>query len=243
MSRSAVSGVVRAARPATEGVRGTVVVDGGGLVLTNIQLQLIFWGTHWVNASITDVTNAVRSILGSNYMSSLLQYRGAGGGQLLGTFSVTSGVGTSPADPPNPFTNNDVSTLIANLIHAGSVPAPTNQIVYMVMMPPGVASGQAGIIGEHTYFNFTGANAHYGWVMNDGTRDYVTTVFSHELVETCTDPEGTAIQLDSPPICTHNPNSWCEIGDVCNSTDVIGAMSVRVQSYWSQRDGKCVVPK
>ncbi len=109
MSRSAVSGVVRAARPATEGVRGTVVVDGGGLVLTNIQLQLIFWGTHWVNASITDVTNAVRSILGSNYMSSLLQYRGAGGGQLLGTFSVTSGVGTSPADPPNPFTNNDVN--------------------------------------------------------------------------------------------------------------------------------------
>jgi hypothetical protein len=80
--------------------------------------------------------------------------------------------------------------------------------------------------------------------MNTGSLDFVTAIFSHELVEACTDPEGDAFQ-----IAPANPNNWNEIGDRCEGdflhkllafTGVIDG--IRVQPYWSQRDQDCVIP-
>ena len=58
------------------------------------------------------------------------------------------------------------------------------------------------------------------------------------MVESCTDPEGTAI-LGVAGTCSQS--GWCEIGDVCSSTGVVDG--VKVQSYWSQKDKACIVPK
>ncbi len=223
------------------------IVDGGGQVLTSASVQLIFWGSDWVTAtspSSGDVTTAVTKILSSTYMSSLSQYRGVGSGVLLGGFTSATPVGGSPADPPNPFSNVDVSGLISDLIDAGLVAGPdTSQILYMVIMPPGVGFINSNDIGEHSVAQLSGVNMHFGWVTNDGTLEHVTTVFSHELVEACTDPEGDAIQLNAPGFCSPNPTSWCEIADVCTSNGVLnGAPDVRVQSYWSANDGKCIAP-
>ena len=63
----------------------------------------------------------------------------------------------------------------------------------------------------------------------------MTTTFSHELVEFCTDPSGDGWQM-SP----RDADNWNEIGDVCSSTSVLNG--VTVQSYYSVRDGACVVP-
>jgi hypothetical protein len=222
---------------------GTVVIDGGGVVLSSVNLQLIFWGTPWATGTTppsSSVTAAATAILTSSYMSSLSQYRGVGIGHLIGTFTLANAIGAVPADPPNPFSSDDVTSAITELINDGLIPGPATDLLYMMILPPGVNSNQSGLLGEHAYFALGGLNVHYGWVTNDGTLDFVTTVFSHELVESCTDPEGTAIQLDSAGICAHNPTSWCEIADVCTSNAVING--VRVQSYWSQTDGRCVVP-
>jgi hypothetical protein len=167
-------------------------------------------------------------------MTGLQQYRDIGLGYLLGSTIVTS------SNPPNNFQNSDVSNLIASLISNGSIPNvdATNQTLYMVIMPQGINSASAGIIGEHTYYTDSSSRrVHFGWVTNNGTLADVTTIFSHELVESCTDPEGSAI-LGTPGTCSGG--GWCEIGDVCEGTDgVVGGVSV--QSYWSQKDGKCVV--
>jgi hypothetical protein len=97
------------------------------------------------------------------------------------------------------------------------------------------ASGS--FIGEHSYFVQGGVNVHYAWLTTSSLAS-LTTIFSHELVEACSDPEGTAITGIAG---TCSQTGWCEIGDVCQSTNAV--CGVTVQSYWSQEDLACVVPR
>ena len=216
--------------------------DHGGLVLTDARLVLIFWGTSWSGTpavSTTAVINAVTSIVTGPYMNLLHQYRNINHATIQSTVTVTTAVGSSAADPPNPFADSDVSTLISDLISAGTVPGPASdpQLLYLVFMPQGTGS-TGGFIGEHTYFSVAGTNCHYGWVMNSGALNSVTSIFSHELVESVTDPEGSSITGDAGS-CTQG--GWCEIGDVCYSNLTING--VTVQRYWSQADLTCVPTK
>lgn len=213
--------------------------DNGGAVISIPRVQLIFWGSSWTDnpaptPSAADITGSITELLSSGYMTGLQQYRNIGLGYLLGSVTV------STSSPPNNFADSDVSGLVSSLISGGTIPDldATNQTLYMVIMPQGVNSASAGIIGEHTYYNdSSNRRVHFGWVTNDGTLSGVTTIFSHELVESCTDPEGTAI-LGTPGTCSGG--GWCEIGDVCQGTD--GTVSgVSVQSYWSQKDSQCMV--
>lgn len=239
------SGIFRSARQrkagGPSGGAGINFTDHGGPVIPNAHLQVIFWGGAWTTGtpSVGQVMDAVMNILTGPYMDSLSQYRNVGHAILFGTTLVSSPVGGSPGDPPNPFSDGDISGLISNLFQAGRLPSPASddQLFYCVILPPGVNSG-GGFIGEHTFFSLAGVNCHFAWVMNNGTLDFVTTIFSHELVETVTDPEGSAI-LGDPGTC--NQGGWCEIGDVCEGNTAV-VRGVVVQRYWSQRDNSCVVP-
>ena len=226
--------------PETAGGATPSFSDHGGPVIPHVRLILVFWGSWWNSTSavpsVGQLTDAVVNILTGPYMNSLAQYRGVGSGFLQSSIVVSTAVGGSPASPPASFSNSDVSTLLSNMIAAGLMPGPATdaELLYMVMLPPGVT--QPGLLGEHTYSDFNGSNMHFGWVANGGSLDSVTWVFSHELVESCTDPEGSAITGTG---C--NQGGWCEIGDVCTgNTAVING--VTVQRYWSQADQACVVP-
>jgi hypothetical protein len=226
--------------PETAGGATPSFSDHGGPVIPHVRLILVFWGTWWNSTSavpsVGQMTDAVVNILTGPYMSSLSQYREIGSGFLQSSIVVSTAIGNSPASPPASFSNTDISTLLSNMIAAGLMPGPAAdaELLYMVMLPPGVT--QPGLLGEHTYADFNGTNLHFGWVANGGSLDSVTWVFSHELVESCTDPEGSAITGTG---C--NQGGWCEIGDVCTgNTAVING--VTVQRYWSQFDQACVVP-
>jgi hypothetical protein len=69
-----------------------------------------------------------------------------------------------------------------------------NQNLYLVIMPQGVSNQNSGFVGEHTYYvDPAGRNVHFGWITNGGTLNGVTSILSHELVESVTDPEGSVI--------------------------------------------------
>jgi hypothetical protein len=223
---------------ASEATKGGVsCVDNGGLVLTQVNVYLVYWGSVWAQNPIPgadDITKSVASILSGPYMSALAQYRNVGSGTLCGTMLITT------SDPPSTFSNDDVSNLLQDLINIETLPGPdgVDQLLYCVIMPVGVSSDQPNVIGEH--FS-PGENILCAWVMNDGTLDSVTTIFSHELVEACTDPQGDGYQLDAPGDCSASPINWCEIGDVCEG--IRGTVNgVVVQAYWSGRDSACIVP-
>jgi hypothetical protein len=223
-------------------------VDNGGLVLKDANLWLIFWGTAWAtypSPTASEITQAVQAMTGSDYFSGLGQYRGIRGPTFGGAIQVTD------SDPPNPFSNAAITTMLYEQLEKGVLPEPDDQpsILYCVILPPNVNAEEPGVVGEHSFFvyydltifalppDFDIARAHYAWVMNDGTLDSITTVLSHELVESCTDPNGDGIQ-GVPGTCSQG--GWCEIGDVCAWSEVRDG--VRVQAYWSEADQVCIVP-
>jgi hypothetical protein len=215
--------------------------DNGGVIIPNVRLYLVFWGPAWhtttASPSVGQVTDAVVNILTGPYMSSLSQYRNIGSGFLQASIVVDEAVASAPATPPNNFSDSDVQNLLEQMIYAAMMPGPEvdSNLLYMVMFPPGPARG--GTLGEHTYFDLNGTNLHYGWVTNNGGNlASLTWVFSHELVESVTDPEGTAITGTG---C--NQTGWCEIGDVCTGNNAV-INGVTVQRYWSQIGQQCVVP-
>lgn len=235
------SGVV-AARPrraAPGGGAAPNFQDNGGTIIQIVKLHLVYWGNAWIsnpppNPSPGQIDGAADTILASSYMTGLTQYRQIGRGYRSGSTVVSN------SNPPNPFSNNDVGNFVGARIQDGTLPPVdlANQNLYMVVMPQGANSG--GFLGEHSFFTDANShNVHFGWVTNNGNIDTVTEILSHELVESCSDPEGSAI-LGTAGTC--NQGGWCEIGDVCvgNNDRVDG---VAVQRYWSQADGTCIAPQ
>jgi hypothetical protein len=221
--------------------------DMGGLVLPGMNVELVLWGAAWADGSSqppADVAAVLGAVLSGPYMSALDQYRGVGNATLAGTIMVAD------SEPPNPFTNDAVTGLLKQLFERNRLPEPDSaaQLLYCVVMPPGVRASDPNVIGEHSLFYFTdielpfdfdiAQKVYYAWVLNDGTLEGMSTIFSHEIVETATDPEGNAILGDAGSCYG---GGWCEIGDVCQGNTGV-SNGVTVQAYWSQRDGACVIP-
>jgi hypothetical protein len=243
-------GVVPAAKEATlagfpipnnsPDATSATLLNGGGPVLQHVQVFLVLWGSAWNNnpdPTPESIANAATRILYGPYMSGLAQY-GVGGGSLIGWKVIPS------PDPLDPFSDSDVQAFVLKELGAGTLPVPTqdNQILFAVIMPRLLLGSDTSLIGEHKFVTFKGLKVPCAWVMNNGL-DFVTVVFSHELIEACSDPNvnRTIVQGGPGSACPNTDGNNCEIGDVCSSTDLV--VGVRVQSYWSAKDNACVVPR
>jgi hypothetical protein len=224
---------------AAAGGDGTVTAtnDGGGKVLTDARIVLIYWGSAWTNPATSpsqaDFTGAFSSILAGPWGSKLQQYRGAS----VGTIEAVDVNDSS--DPAASFTDPQIWTMIDGRITDGKVPAPSNSTdrIYCVIMPTGHSSGDTPFVGQHQVANRNGVNVYWAWVTNDGTLtggNSAPKIFCHEVAEACTDPGlGSGITVTSP--------DGDEIGDVCNNTfSVING--VCEEAYWSDLDKSCVLP-
>jgi hypothetical protein len=214
-------------------------VNHHGLVLHAVQLHLIYWGSAWtatgvLNPSPDQITTAMRTVMASPYMTGLAQYGAIGGGVVRGSTVITM------SDPPERFTDEDVSSFLDAQLDAGSAPRPDpdNQTLYVVVMPTGIHSGDdATLAGEHNYYTRHGQRIHFVWNADSGSLASATRIMSHEVVESVTNPEGSAI-LGAPGTCS--PGGWCEIADICPTTGVLDGITV--EAYWSNLAGGCVVP-
>jgi hypothetical protein len=70
-----------------------------------------------------------------------------------------------------------------------------------------------------------------------GSLDFITTTFSHELVEAMTDPDGEGWQVDP-----RDDSDWHEIADVCGNRSAM-VNGVAVAAYYSTSTQACVVPQ
>lgn len=219
--------------------------NGGGKILRNTKVNLIFWGDAWKTnpaptPSLNQVINDVAGILSGPYQSRMGQY-GSNPAHLGGTFISVAG-----NNPPSNYTNGNVQNFILSCIENGPLPEPDEEPednLHCVFMPPGT-NPPPNLGGEHSYASYSDYDflfdidindrSHIAWVAF-GSRAFISSVFSHELVEALGDPEGDGIQMNP-----RNSSSWNEIGDVCSSTAVLNGITV--QSYWSQQDKACIVP-
>jgi hypothetical protein len=216
------------------GSTSNTVHDGGGPVLDHVHVELIYWGAGWnshqsLEASMTD---AVDSILAGTYLSGLSQYRSSlGTGTRIGALTVTS------SSPPSQFSNGDVVRFLQASINSGIVPSPANdpQLLYVVLPQPG--SSTSNYLGYHSANYSTQGRFHYAWTIDDGTMATLTYNFSHELIESMTDPDGNAIQVNPP-----NPTNWNEIADKQAQQYAYRLNNILVTSYLSVRDHAYLVP-
>jgi hypothetical protein len=228
-------------------IRADRFQDSGGPVIQQVHVHLVFWGNAWGGSptpTAQQVRDAVQTLLDSPYMLGLSQYGAIGRGTLNGMTIFTA------TNPPNNFTDKNVTDFLTARMNDGTLPQPwtDHSRLYVVVMPQGINSSVAGRNGEHSFFTFSATinnfitiseRTRFAWVTNDGTLSTVTQIFSHELVEAVTDPEGTAI-VGVTGTCSFS-GSWCEIGDICSTNDTVDGVSV--QTYWSDEDGACIAPK
>ena len=223
----------------------TTVTAGSGKRLRNTVVNLIFWGDAWQtnpapNPSLSQVVSDAAAIMAGPYQLRVSQY-GATAAHLGTVFVSVPG-----NNPPTNYKTSDVATLITNSIEGGALPEPdeeTSDVLHVVFMPPGTTA-PPNLGGLHTYANYSDFDfpfdidindrSHFAWVAF-GSRANISSVFSHELVESLTDPEGDGIQVNPT-----NSSNWNEIGDVCSTRGTVNG--VTVQSYWSQSDQACVIP-
>ena len=219
----------------------TAFHDYGGRILTNCRIVLIFWGSAWANLatnpSQASFANALGDIVEGPWATQLAQYRG------IGRISIDQTIIVSGSDPAASFTNPQIQALPNQLITAGTIPAPANNVdrLYCVLMPTGHSSGDTSFVGQHQFFSYNSVRGYYAWISNDGTLtggNSIPKVFSHEVAEACSDPDlgaGPAILVDV------GSDTGEEIGDVCNNTwaTVNGHAE---EAYWSQADRRCVIP-
>jgi len=227
-----------------------VVTTSNGTILYWAQLRLIFWGKEWASPSapvpMTQVIEDVKTIVAGPYLLGLQQYA-------VSRVWVDRVFDLSGQDPPNnPFhgsgflTQNDAEAFVGNLISDGTLPDPAGDstpAICVVFLPSAVDGRPLGLpdglAGDHTRLlqleHFWYTNVPVAWVGNDGTRDFISVTFSHELVEALTDPYGDGWQVE--PTSDFN---WHEICDVCASTYPLNG--VLVNSYWSPDNDACIVP-
>jgi hypothetical protein len=212
-------------------------VDKHGRVLESPQLYLIYWGAGWHAAptpTAAQITHAVHTLLASDYLTGLTQYRGSGHGTLGGSTLVTW------SEPPDGLADAQVADFVDALLTAGTVPGPDpdNQTLYGVVLPTGITPESPGWVGEHNYYKRSGQKIPYAWFSNAGDLASLTWIISHELVEAATDPDGHGF-VGVKGTCA-GPG-WCEIADICESTSST-VDGINVQGYWSNQDNDCIVP-
>jgi hypothetical protein len=102
-------------------------------------------------------------------------------------------------------------------------------------MPPGFRPNGPDDC-EHSFFTADdGKRIAFAYISYYQSINDISFVFSHELIESLTDPFGDAYQVNPT-----NPSSWNEICDVCCSSGIING--VAVTSYFSTSARACVIP-
>ena len=230
----------------------TSTTDSGGKVLTDVEVILIFWGSFWTTnppptPSSDTYKAAIEGILTGPFMSGLRQYRGVGEGSLIYSEVYTG------SDPADLYTDTDVVNLIKDRLTNSAMPAPASghNRFYAVIAPKGIRNSNTQFAGQHQSFTYNGATGYYAWVDNTGSltgHDCTTKVFSHELVEACTNPD---VDTSNNGILVNGTGSGGntitndEIGDTCNDqffTLDMNGVQCSVQAYWSKADNICLLP-
>ncbi len=235
------------------GAPPAMLTYGNGALLTNVEVYTIFWGAAWNQSPQTDLLTQINQFFDMVLTSQLIDLLGQysvpgkiiGHGSRIGSFTNLASEPGGNGQVSDAQLQQEIQTLLAN----GSIPAATANTLYFVYLPPNVtltgpAAGGGGtscvdFCGYHWFIAGTNPEVYYAAMPFPGCNgclggltqiQSLTSVSSHELCESITDPH---------PWTGWN-SSQGEIGDICAwQTDVIAGYTV--QKEWSNRDGMCTI--
>jgi hypothetical protein len=221
----------------------------GGPLLQDVQLQSVYYGTGWssnagLQQQVSQVDGFLQYFADSPYMTALGQYNVS-----TGSFAQHDLVGQNPAG--NTIADSQIRQILNAEIAANHLAAPNANSLYVFFTAPGVTvtdNGQTSVndfAGYHdTFTDSAGATVYYavipyptGGVTNAAlsTSQQFTFVLSHEIAESVTDPDAQSGWFDA------RAGAQGEISDLANGQ--YGLLNnYIVEGFWSQKDGRVVVP-
>jgi hypothetical protein len=252
--------------------RQTLLKYYGGPVLSNVKVVQVLYGTGTYLSNITStaapsLASFYGQITKSAYFSWLTEYDTPTQAIGLGSFAKQVTIAPASSRDGSTITDTSIEAEISAQIGAGSLPAPDANTVYMINFPKGKQislSGTpsckaGGFCAYHSTFTRNGSDVFYGVLpdMSAGSGCDVgcggstqfnnqTSVASHELVESTTDPAVGLATILAPPLAWYN-SSLGEIGDICNGVQGTLAgtdgITYTVQKEWSNALQACIVHK
>jgi hypothetical protein len=225
-----------------------------GDVLSSAHILPIFWGPYWAieqpPLTRAQILSAMQSIVDGPYLDSLKEYGYVGPVTIERELLRFDTPPVLPTGPPGPVIDQvtgftlGMEGLINNNIAQwnGAFDFPDKWLIVIAFLDPSIP-----LLVNQTGKTATGAHysgpsqVSYAWVNCSGSQGFAQAMqtFSHELVETISDPVvGVGIIQTKPtlPVGTTPP----EIADVCNQPALVNG--VNVVAYWSQSTGSCVIP-
>jgi hypothetical protein len=215
-----------------------------GPLLTNVEVFSLFWGKAWqstANATISQQLLAFFDfILTSPLIDQLAEYsvagKSIGHGKRIGSLSLNA------SEPGKSIDDSAIQQMLQSEINSGALPAPTDNTLYFVFLPPGTQVTQGGAASCKQFCGYHDATVRgvYYAVMpfpscsgcQGGleTLPALTSTSSHELCEAITDPIPGQGWYD---------DANGEIGDICAwKTKQVGSYTVQLE--WSNAASSCI---
>lgn len=246
---------------------------GGRVVSSMQVVQVLWgsgsYPTSVSSTSSPSMATFFDGVLDSPYIDWLDEYDANGQhiarGGFVGQFTITPSIGGST------ISDAQIESELASQILAGHLPAPTTDgagnvnTYYAIFFPHGKTITQGGssscvsggfcayhgtiasVGGHEIYYGVhpdmqAGSGCDVGCGSGTQFQNY-TSVASHEMVETITDPEVGLAFTNAPPLAWYD-NDNGEIGDICNALQdtILGGDGVTytVQQEWSNAAGDCL---
>ena len=192
--------------------------------LVSPPVYLIFVGDYWNDdgagaSQRLQIIAGVQNTISGPYLQGLLQYGPLG--------VATYGGDTVDALPlVTNFTTGDLQNTVTAVIDDpnSQIPRPTTPAhlpIYLVFTPPGIsASDETEAAGYHTSsYPLYDSTLVFGWVGTNGHVDYALNIFSHELVESISDPMIVADGNPVSGVTTTHGDAWTGGGafEICDA--------------------------
>jgi hypothetical protein len=220
----------------------------GGGVLSDVPVQLIFWGSYWNtsagSASKQQILTAINNEYNSSIYSRLSQYTDLVGDHAGPAYVFSSWTATEYADPSSSgFTDGQLQQVVGDAINDPNSPILSplhielidggHAPLYLVLTPPGItSSSEPGAGGYHSeYFSFPQSIV-YGWVGNFGSLDSITVITSHETAEAMTDPSSIGWVVQPGAFWPGGSSGYWEIGDLEAQDYTYRINGSLTQAFW-----------
>jgi len=232
--------------------------------MKNVKVYGVEWGSGTYAAPITassapSVADFFTQVTNSSYLDTLSEY--SVNGEIIGRGTWNGMTQITPAHG-NSGTLDDATDIEPDLASAigSSLPAPDANTLYVVFFPSEVTDITMGSIDTatntcayHNTFVSNSQNIRYVVLPDQGTSACqdatlagLTSVASHELIESITDPDVGLVSDWGPPLTWYDqdvPPNGAEIADICQLWgDPGGVVSgYMVAAGWSDLQARCTI--
>ncbi|MCE9576804.1 MAG: PPC domain-containing protein [Deltaproteobacteria bacterium] len=245
----------------------------GGKVIQNVKVVQVLYGSGTYIPQLTSNTapsmaSSYSQMVSSGVYDWLNEYNTSSPAQTLGRGSFLQSIQIAPASARNGTTIADASVQaeLNAQIAAGTLPAPDDNVIYMVHFPKGKTNTSpdgakscvsGGFCAYHGTFKIGSQNVYYG-VMPDVTGGCATgcgsstafgnqqSIASHELIEAVTDAEVGLATVVGPPLAWYDTTNG-EIGDICNGQQgtFVGTdgQTYTIQKEFSNQQKDCITTR